>query len=155
MRQGEAISAIGPRTMVERNADTVSRHRVLGIHLLETPVLVFQGLHLANHRRIYYPAGDCIAICREGIPPYFDPICRTTRCSSRARGTAPTQAHRLRLGAGSKGFGVRYISSSSSKSPHAFLPRRIYFRIPIVFWGRITPRVLLLVLLPLLMPPQQ
>ena len=39
---------------------------------LETPVLVFKGLHLANHRRIYYPAGDCIAICREGIPPYFD-----------------------------------------------------------------------------------
>ena len=84
---------------------------------LETPVLVFKGLHLANHRRIYYPAGDCVAICREGIPPYFNPICRTTRCSSRARATAPTQAHRLRLGAGSKEFGVRYISSSSSKSP--------------------------------------
>ena len=45
---------------------------------------------------------------------------------------AQMQTHRLRLGAGSKVFGVRYISSSSSKSPHAFLPRKFYFRIPLV-----------------------
>ena len=51
------------------------------------------------------------------------------------RATAQRQAHRLRLGVGSQEFGVRYISSSSSKSPHAFLPRKFGFRIPLVFLG--------------------
>ncbi|MFT5160582.1 MAG: Na+-driven multidrug efflux pump, partial [Paracoccaceae bacterium] len=51
---------------------------------------------------------------------------------------AQRQAHRLRLGVGSQEFGVRYISSSSSKSPHAFLPRKFGFRIPLVFGRGIT-----------------
>ncbi len=75
-----------------------------------------QGLHLADPRRVYNPAGDA-GLTKRASRHTSIAICRTTRCSSRARGTAPTQAHRLRLGAGSQEFGVRYISSSSSKSP--------------------------------------
>ena len=40
--------------------------------------------------------------------------------SCHAHGTARPPARRLRPGAGSQGSGVRYISSSSSETPHAF-----------------------------------
>jgi len=35
-------------------------HAHLGIHALQTAVLVSHSLHLGHHRRIYYPAGDCL-----------------------------------------------------------------------------------------------
>jgi hypothetical protein len=84
---------------------------------LETPVLVFKGLHLANHRCVH-PAILRTPFVERRVAPSRTLLRNILPVSaSRARGTAQRQAHRLRLGAGSQGFGVRYISSSSSKSP--------------------------------------
>jgi hypothetical protein len=108
---------------------------------LETSVLVrrrtrtrgvcasLQGLHLADHRRVYNPLGDA-SITKRASRQTSTAICRTTRCPSRtlfhnilparaslARGTDQRQAHHRWLGAGLQEFGGRYISSSSSKSP--------------------------------------
>ena len=60
-------------------------------------------------------------------------ICRTTRYSSRARGTAPTQAHRLRLGAGSKEFGFA-ISRHLHQNLLRYFAEKIRLPHPLSFW---------------------
>lgn len=92
------------------------------MYLLQPPVFVLPHLHLTDHRRVHPTI-------------LFLATCRTKHCSCHASGTTPNPAHRLRLGAGFPEFGVHYISSSSSKPPQSFLPRKFYFRIPLVSGG--------------------
>ena len=49
----------------------ISLHAEVRIHPLQPAVLFLHSFHLADHGRICHPAGDCRAICREGMPPYF------------------------------------------------------------------------------------
>src|SRR5690606_42132943 len=52
--------------------------------------------------------------------------------SCHVHGKARPPAHHLRLGAGSQGSGVRYISSSSFEISSCILPRKFYFRSPLL-----------------------